>query len=115
MTTVYGIKIMWLQGYVLCTNIVDWLEKRQLPCFYKSAFGIECPGCGMQRALIALLRGNLADSIRLYPALIPTITMLALLVVHIFAPLKHGARWLLRLFVVNAVIIVFSYLYKLIF
>ena len=96
----------------LCAGFVDWLEKRQLPCFYKSVFGVECPGCGMQRAIIALLRGEFIESLRLYPALIPTMIMLFFLVVHLFYHLKNGAKILLSLFVFNAVIIIVSYLYK---
>ena len=98
---------------VFCTWFADWLEKRQLPCFYRSILGIECPGCGMQRAFIALLRGDLIGSIQLYPALIPTIAMLVLLVVHVFYHLKNGAMMLMWLFVFNSVIIVISYVYKL--
>ena len=98
----------------LCSGFVDWLEKRQLPCFYKSVLGVECPGCGMQRALIALLQGDFVGSLKLYPALIPTIVMLGLLLVHIFYNLKHGAKTLVSLFIFNVVIIIISYIYKLI-
>ena len=100
---------------VFCTWLVDWLEKRQLPCFYKSVLGIDCPGCGMQRAFIALLRGDLIESLQLYPALIPTIAMLMLLVVHVFFRLKNGARTLMWFFIVNSLLIVISYICKLIF
>ena len=96
----------------LCAGFVDWLEKRQLPCFYKSVFGVECPGCGMQRAIIALLRGEFVESFKLYPALIPTFAMLIFLVVHLFYHLKNGAKILVSLFVFNVVIIIVSYLYK---
>ena len=96
----------------LCTGIVDWLEKRQLPCFYKSVFGVECPGCGMQRAIIALLRGEFVESFKLYPALIPTMIMLVFLVIHLFYHLKNGAKILVSFFVLNVVIIIVSYLYK---
>jgi len=105
---------MYVMYPVFCTGVADWLEKRQLPCFYKSILGIECPGCGMQRALIVLLRGDLIGSLKLYPALIPTIVMLVLLVVHVFYHLKYGARILVWLFIFNAVIIVISYICKLI-
>ena len=98
----------------VCTGIVDWLEKKQAPCFYKSVFGVECPGCGMQRAFLALLRGDLLDSLILYPALIPTILLLAFLVIHVFFKLKNGAKILLYMFIFNVVIIVTSYLYKII-
>jgi hypothetical protein len=99
----------------LCTGFIDWLEKRQLPCFYKSMFGMECPGCGMQRAFVALLRGDLIASLKLYPALIPTMAMLVLLVVHIFYHLKNGAKILVSLFVFNVVIILISYIFKFLF
>ena len=99
----------------LCSNFVNWLEKHQVSCFYKSVLGVECPGCGMQRAIIALLRGDLIESLRLYPALLPTIALLLFLIAHLFLNLKHGAKILLYLFIFNAAIIVFSYLYKLIF
>jgi hypothetical protein len=95
----------------LCT-VVDWLEKRQAPCFYKAVLNIECPGCGMQRAFIALLKGDLLDSIRLYPALLPTMAMLLFLLLHISLKIKNGSRILLYLFVFNSVVIVVNYLYK---
>ncbi|MDR1154714.1 MAG: DUF2752 domain-containing protein [Bacteroidales bacterium] len=98
----------------LCSGLVDWLEKRQAPCFYKSALGVDCPGCGMQRAFIALLRGDFVESLKLYPALIPTIVMLVFLAVHIFYHVKNGARILVSLFLLNVVIIVISYICKLI-
>ena len=98
----------------LNAGFVDWLEKRQLPCFYKSVFGVECPGCGMQRAFIALLRGEFVESFKLYPALFPTIVMLVFLVVHLFYHLKNGAKILVSLFVCDVIIIVVSYICKLI-
>lgn len=101
-----------IRVFYMC--LVDWLEKRQLPCFYKSILGIECPGCGMQRAFIALLRGDLIGSIQIYPALIPTIAMLILLVVHVFLHLKNGAKMLIWFFIINSGLIVISYIYKLI-
>jgi hypothetical protein len=32
---------------------------------------MDCPGCGFQRSGIALLKGDIFQSIQLYPALIP--------------------------------------------
>ena len=110
----FSLKINLLHVSFFCTGFVDWLEKRQLPCFYKSVFGVECPGCGTQRALTALLRGEFAESFKLYPALFPTMVMLFFLVVHLFYHLKHGAKILVSLLVFNAIIIVVSYICKLI-
>jgi len=94
--------------------LIDWLEKHSLPCFYKKYFGIECPGCGMQRALIELLRGNFQKSFLLYPALFTLIIMAIYLVLHLKFKFKEGAKILKMLFILNAGIIVFNYIYKLI-
>ena len=94
-------------------RFIDWLEKHQATCFYKATLGVECPGCGIQRALIALLRGDVIESIKLYPALIPIIAMMILLLVHVFYNLKHGAKILLSLFIFNSAIIIISYICKL--
>jgi len=92
---------------------IDWLEKLQLPCIYKTLTGYDCPGCGMQRAIISLLKGNIIESIKMYPPLIPLLIMLGFLVTHIVFKFKHGAKTLIWLFVFNVSIITINYLYKL--
>ena len=99
-------KTIWL-------NIADWLEKLQLPCIHKFVTGDNCPGCGMQRSIIALMRGNVIESIKMYPALIPITIMIILLIVHVKFKLKHGAKILIYLFIFNAIIILCNFLYKL--
>ncbi len=59
--------------------MLDWLESHQIPCIYKSILGIECPTCGFQRAFILLLKGELLSSLKVYPALIPTMILILLL------------------------------------
>lgn len=52
------------------SNFISWLQQHQLPCIIKKVFLIECPGCGLQRSFIALLNGNIVQSLKLYPALL---------------------------------------------
>ncbi len=54
---------------------VSKLQALFLPCPFKSLTGIDCPGCGFQRSLYALIEGNWAESYHLYP---PTVPLLAL-------------------------------------
>ena len=91
----------------------DWLERNSLPCFYKKFLGIECPGCGMQRAFIELLRGNFIDSLKTYPALLPTIFMIIFLVLHLIFKFRKGAEVLKISFIFTASIIVINFIVKL--
>lgn len=93
-------------------HLLKWLEEHQLPCFYKRFFGIECPGCGMQRSFIALLKGELLESFYLFPALIPLLFMLVVLVLHLIFKFSFGPVLLKWLFILTALIITISFFYK---
>jgi uncharacterized protein DUF2752 len=95
-------------------NLADWLEHHLLRCPYKSFFGLDCPGCGMQRAFVALLRGDIKESFFLYPALLPVMLTLMLTLVHISFKLKEGARYIKYSYLISVVLIVISYIIKLV-
>src|ERR1017187_1418872 len=59
-------------------SLVNWLEDHMMTCYYKQVSGIDCPGCGMQRSFIELLKGNFFESIKLYPALFAVIITLGI-------------------------------------
>ncbi len=92
--------------------IIDWLERHFLACPYKKYFDIDCMGCGMQRAFIALLKGDFIESFYLYPALIPILVMVLFLPIHIIFKFKNGASLLKYLFIFNISVVVISYLIK---
>ena len=96
------------------STLIKWLESHQVPCLNKSVLGIDCPGCGMQTAFIELLKGNIIESVKIYPALIPTIIMLTFLILHLIFKIKNGALILKITFIINSSIIITSYIYKLI-
>ena len=48
-------------------NIITWLEQRELQCLFKKYFHVDCPGCGFQRSIIALMKGNVGESFLLFP------------------------------------------------
>jgi hypothetical protein len=96
-------------------DILNWLENHFLPCAYKQLFGIECPVCGSQRALIALLRGDIMESIILYPALIPTIILITSVIIQALFKFRSGWKIIRIMLKADFVIIMVSYIYKLIF
>ena len=94
-------------------KLIKWIESHQQACFYKQNFGVECPGCGMQRSLIELLKGNFYESLVFYPALIPTVFLVLFLILHLVFKFRNGANILKIMFIVNTSIVVLSYIYKL--
>ena len=51
--------------------LIIWLREHLLPCPFKFLTGLDCPGCGFQRAMLALAQGNFTESFKLYPPTIP--------------------------------------------
>ena len=60
-------------SYVFCSllDIITWLQNHLLACPFKKMTGVDCPGCGFQRSVLALVQGDLKSSLHLYPAAIP--------------------------------------------
>lgn len=89
---------------VFVLYMIDWLENHLIPCFFKSNFGVECPGCGIQRAFIALLRGHIRESIHYHPALIPILITLVVLLLQLKFKHPQGGIFVMWLFIITAVI-----------
>lgn len=81
--------------------MVEWLEQHLFTCSIKEHFGIDCPGCGSQRALIALLKGNVLDSLHYHVALIPFIITIFALILQLILKKENGAKWVMWLFIVT--------------
>jgi hypothetical protein len=94
--------------------MIDWFEAHMGTCAFVKYLNIECPGCGIQRAFIALLKGEFAHSIRLFPALIPYITTILLLVIQVIFQFKKGAYIIMYSFIISVIIMTISYIIKLV-
>ena len=93
-------------------SLSGWLEKHMMPCMYKKYLGIECPGCGFQRAFILLLKGEFAESFAMYPPLIPILLLLIFMGVQLIFQFKNGGVWLKYWFIFTVSLIVIHYIYK---
>lgn len=85
-----------------------------LPCAYKEIFGIDCPTCGAQRSLALLLEGDIIESFKMYPPLIPVLFLGLVWVARFFKPSQiqlafaKKLSWLvLGLVMVNYVVNIF--------
>lgn len=93
-------------------KLIHWLKAHQLPCFIKNNYGIDCPGCGIQSAVIHLLEGNVIKSFNAYPALIPL--LISLLFLLFYRLIKRD--WIEKVLIVSlistAIIIIGNFILK---
>lgn len=73
---------------------------------------MDCPGCGLQRSYVALLKGDIVSSFQLYPAAVPILLMVIYLFLHLIFKFKNGAFVLSRLYISCAIIVLVHYIYK---
>lgn len=89
-----------------------WLEQYMLTCPSKKWFLLDCPGCGLQRSLIALFKGDIAGSWEIYPPSVFVVATMAMLLFHLIFRLQHGALLLKVMFIITASAITVNYIYK---
>jgi len=65
------------------------LENYMLPCFIKKITGIDCPGCGLQRAFLFFVQGDFKAAFLMYPAIYPLFLLALLLTFHHFYAVKY--------------------------
>jgi len=65
------LNFIFLQIFCSWLLFINWLQNHLIPCPFKYLTGVDCPGCGFQRAVIALVQGNFHQSFTLYPPTIP--------------------------------------------
>ncbi|MBD0831777.1 DUF2752 domain-containing protein [Aestuariibaculum sediminum] len=88
------------------------IEEYMLPCLNKKFFGVDCPGCGMQRSLLFILQGKFEEAFIMYPAIYTIVLMFIFLGLHIKFRFDNGHHILVGLFLLNFTIIITNYIYK---
>lgn len=83
-----------------------------LPCMNKWLFGIDCPGCGMQRSIALLLKGEFADAFFMFPAIYTSILFVLLIVLHLIDKSRNYTKIIIWSAVLNAAIMIIAYFYK---
>ena len=95
--------------FVLSKKIEN-IEDHMLTCSFKSATGMDCPGCGFQRSFLALIKGNFYESIILYPALIPFIATVLLLILQLVFKKEKGGSIVMYSFITTTSIAMINWL-----
>jgi len=88
------------------------LENYMLPCLFKTLFGIECLGCGFQRAVFLLFQGDFFNAFKMYPAVYTTLLFLGIGIFNLFNKSKKNQKYLLIFAILNGVFMIGGYYYK---
>lgn len=84
-----------------------------LPCMSKQVFGIECPGCGLQRSVLLLFQGEFVAAFKMYPAIYPIILLFGFLVADHFLRIKRSNAISIFLMITSVLMIITNYILKL--
>ncbi|WP_282075776.1 DUF2752 domain-containing protein [Maribacter aquivivus] len=83
-----------------------------LPCFTKQLLGVDCPGCGLQRSLLFLIKGEFISAFLMYPAIYPMLLLFGFLGLIKLYPFKHSNTITITLMVSTVGFILTNYILK---
>ena len=83
-----------------------------LPCLNKQLFGIECPGCGLQRSVLLLFEGDFLGAFYMYPAIYPLISLVGVLILNQFFNIKYYQKLVIAFSIASVVFILVNYIIK---
>ena len=84
-------------------------EDYMVSCLNKKIFGIECFGCGAQRAMLMVWEGRFTEAFQLFPAVYSLIVFGITVALHFLDKKRNYASALVVLAILNSVIMVVSY------
>ncbi|MDO4727950.1 MAG: DUF2752 domain-containing protein [Bacteroidota bacterium] len=90
------------------------MERYMLPCMNKKLFGIDCIGCGIQRAIALLFEGKFVDAFYMYPAIYPLVFFFVFVGLNFIDKSRSYHKIIITLGILTAVTMVVSYFYKII-
>ncbi len=83
-----------------------------LPCLNKTLFGVECTGCGAQRAAVFLFQGEFAKAFFMYPAIYPLAMLLIFLLFNLFFKFRYDYNIKIGLIIITALAMAAAYIIK---
>jgi len=88
------------------------LEDYMLPCFSKKIFGVDCPGCGIQRSIALLFQGEFVAAFKMYPAIYSLLMLFGFLLIDQFYVIKYSNKIIITLTSITVFLILTNYIFK---
>ncbi|UKB80806.1 DUF2752 domain-containing protein [Chryseobacterium sp. MEBOG07] len=89
-------------------NIEDFM----LSCPSKKFLGVECLGCGAQRAIVLVFEGKFSEAFQMYPAVYTLLLFFFILGLSFIDKKRKYSNILMIMIIVNLIIMIIAYLYK---
>ncbi len=83
-----------------------------LTCPSKKFLGIECLGCGAQRAIVLVFEGKFSEAFQMYPAVYTLLLFFLILGASFIDKKRKYGNILMIMVIVNLIIMVLGYTYK---
>ncbi|MDQ0782732.1 DUF2752 domain-containing protein [Chryseobacterium sp. W4I1] len=88
------------------------IEDFMLTCPSRKFLGIECLGCGAQRAVVLVFEGKFSEAFHLYPAVYTLLLFLFLLGLSFVDKKRKYGSLLMIIVIINLIMMIVSYYYK---
>lgn len=98
--------------HTLITTFFLGIENYMLPCFTKKLWGIDCPGCGLQRAIVFLIKGDFSAAFEMYPAIYPMLALLSFVILDKLISFKFSSIITITLTILTVGTIITNYIFK---
>ncbi len=87
-------------------------EDYMLPCLNKKLFGFECMGCGLQRSVSLIFKGEFVAAFYMYPAIYTLILLFFAIIISLFYKFKYSSKIINSLAIASITIIIVSFIFK---
>lgn len=88
------------------------IEDFMLPCPSKKFLGIECFGCGTQRAIVMVFEGRFSEAFHMFPAVYTLLLFFGIVIINFVDKKRNYGNFLVFLAIINSAIMVISYFYR---
>jgi len=90
------------------------IDDYMLPCINKKLFGFDCMGCGIQRSIAFILKGEFLSAFKMYPAIYTLLLLFIFILISFKFKIKKSNTIILALFFINAILITGNFIIKII-
>lgn len=88
------------------------LEHYMIPCLFKKITGFDCLGCGFQRSLFLLFKGDFSAAFQMYPAIFTMLLFLFFVALHFLDRNRNYKKLVWNVALINFVFMLGGYYYK---